>query len=89
MTAEPVEPLTGAPQTPRTDAFEMIHLGEQTAVVVPLADFLRLRALEELATEEALVDAEAKVALDEWRRREAAGQTRYIPADEARRQLGL
>jgi hypothetical protein len=89
MTAEPVEPVAGTSPAPRTGAFEMIHLGEQTAVVVPLADFLRMRALEELATDEALVDAEAKVALDEWRRREAAGQTRYIPADEARRRLGL
>jgi hypothetical protein len=89
MTAEPVEPVAGASQARRTGAFEMIHLGEQTAVVVPLTDFLRLRALEELATEEALLDAEAKVALDEWRRREGAGQTRYIPADEARRRLGL
>jgi len=89
MTAEPVEPEAGASQASRTGGFEMIHLGEQTAVVVPLADFLRLRALEELATEEALLDAEAKVALDEWRRREAAGQTRYVPAVEARRRLGL
>ena len=30
--------------------YEVIHLGGHAAVVVPLADFMRLRALEQLAT---------------------------------------
>jgi hypothetical protein len=67
----------------------VIHLGGQTAVVVPLADFMRLRALERLATAQELEDAEDTAALREWQAREAAGQTSYVPADEVRRRLGL
>jgi hypothetical protein len=36
----------------------MIHLGDQAAVVVPMADFLKLRALERQASAEELADAE-------------------------------
>ena len=64
----------------------MIRLGDQTAVVVPLADFLRLRALERHASAEELEDAEA---LQEWQARRAAGQVSYVPAAEVRHRLGL
>ena len=37
----------------------MIRLGGQTAVVVPMADFLRLRALEQAASPQELEDAAA------------------------------
>ena len=40
MAAEPAAP------GPDTGPYEVIHLGGQAAVVVPVADFLRLRALE-------------------------------------------
>ena len=43
MTAQPAEP------GPDTGSYELIHLGGQAAVVVPVADFLRLRALEQAA----------------------------------------
>ena len=36
----------------------MNHLGGQAAVVVPVTDFLRLRALEQAATPPELEDAE-------------------------------
>src|SRR6266568_3235371 len=36
-----------------------------------------------------LEDAEDKAALADWRAREAAGQTSYVPHDEALRRLGL
>jgi hypothetical protein len=39
MAAEPAAP------GPDTGPYEVIHLGGQAAVVVPVADFLRLRAV--------------------------------------------
>jgi hypothetical protein len=69
--------------------YEVIHPGGQAAVVVPMADFMRLRALERLASDEELEDAEDTAALQDWQAREAAGQTSYIPASEVRQRLGL
>jgi hypothetical protein len=83
MTAQPVAP------GPDTGSYEVIHLGGQAAVVVPVADFLRLRALEQVASPQDLEDAEDIAALSEWRARDAAGQTTFVPADEVRRRLGL
>jgi hypothetical protein len=70
MTAQPVEPAEG----PDVGSYEMIHLGDQAAVVVPLADFLRLRVLEQRASAADLEDAEDAAALQEWLSRESAGQ---------------
>ena len=67
----------------------MIHLGGQAGVVVPVSDFLRLRALEQAAIAQELEDAEDRAALADWRAREAARQTSYVPHDEALRRLGL
>ena len=83
MTAQPVA------SGPDTGSYEVIHLGGQAAVVVPVADFLRLRALEQVASPQDLEDAEDTAALSEWRARDAAGQTTFVPADEVRRRLGL
>ena len=83
MTAEPAAP------GPDTGPYEVIHLGGQAAVVVPVADFLRLRALERAASSQELEDAEDTAAMLEWKARDAAGQTTFVPADEARRRLGL
>ena len=87
MTAQPADriPASG----PDTGSYEVIHLGGQAAVVVPVSDFLRLRALEQAASAQELEDAEDKAALADWRSREAAGQTSYVPHDEALRRLGL
>jgi hypothetical protein len=87
MTAQPTDPAAAA--GPDTAPYETIHLGELAAVVVPVADFLRLRALERRATAEELEDAEDDAALAAWQAREAAGQTVYVPHDEVRRRLGL
>ena len=70
-------------------AYEVIHLGGQAAVVLPVADFRRLKALEAVATEEALQDAEDMAALQEWRERRASGLATCVPADEVRHRLGL
>jgi hypothetical protein len=87
MTAQPADetPANG----PDTGSYEVIHLGGQAAVVVPVSDFLRLRALEQAASAQELEDAEDQAALADWRAREAAGQTSYVTHDEALRRLGL
>ena len=83
MTAQPDAP------GPDTGSYEVIHLGGQAAVVVPVADFLRLRALEQAASPQELEDAADTAAVLEWKARDAAGQTTFVPAEEARRRLGL
>ena len=50
MTAQPTGPAPG----PDTGSYEVIHLGGHAAVVVPVADFMRLRALERLASAQEL-----------------------------------
>jgi len=61
--------MTAQPDTPGPDtgSYEVIHLGGQAAVVVPVTDFLRLRALQEAATPEDLEDAEDTAAVLEWK----------------------
>ena len=83
--------MTAQPDTPGPDtgSYQVIHLGGQAAVVVPVADFLRLRVLEQAATPEDLKDAEDTAAVLEWKARDAAGQTTFVPASEARRRLGI
>ena len=85
MTAPPADPAPG----PDTGSYEVIHLGGQAAVVVPVTDFLRLRALELHASAGELEDAGDAAAPADWKAREAAGQASYVPRDEVRRRLGL
>ena len=84
MTAQPLDP-----GRLDTGPYDVIHLGGDAAVVVPMADFLRMRALERAATIEEREDAEDWAAVQEWQHREAAGETVYVPIDEARRRLGV
>ena len=83
--------MAAQPGTPGTDtgSYEVIHLGSQAAVVVPVADFLRLHALEKAATPEDLEDAQDTAAVLEWKTRDAARHTAFVPAGEARRGLGI
>ena len=83
--------MTAQPDTPGPDtgSYEVIHLGGQAAVVVPVTEFLRLRALQQAATPQELEDAEDTTAVLEWTARDAAGQTTFVPADEARRRLSM
>jgi hypothetical protein len=74
---------------PDTGSYEVIHLGGPAAVVVPVTDFLRPRALQQAATVEDLEDAEDTAAVLEWKARDAAAQTTFVPASEARRRLGM
>ncbi len=82
--------MTAQPDTPGPDtgSYEVIHLGGQVAVVVPVTDFPRLRVLEQAATPEDLEDADTAAVL-EWKARDASGQTTFVPASEARRRLGM
>jgi hypothetical protein len=53
----------------RSEPYEVIHLGGETAAIVPLADLRRLRAVERHASREALEGAEVEATLtahDEW-----------------------
>jgi hypothetical protein len=56
MTAQPADriPASG----PDTGSYEVIHLGGQAAVVVPVSDFLRLRPWNRPASAQELEDAE-------------------------------
>ena len=88
MSAEPVGPVHPA-DPPVTAPYEVIHLGGEAAVIVPLTEFLRLRALESTASAQALEDAEDAAAAEEWLAREARGETNYVPLPEVRRRFGL
>lgn len=72
---------------PRVGPHEVIHLGGEAAVVVPVAEYRRLRALEDLASAQELEDAETAAALDEYREWSAAGRPGEIAHEEARRLL--
>jgi hypothetical protein len=61
MTAQPADRVPA--RGPDTGSYEVIHLGGQAAVVVPVSDFLRLRALEQAASAQELEDAEDQAAL--------------------------
>jgi hypothetical protein len=77
MTAQPAGPSDPIP-------YEVIHLGGEAAVVVPVADFRRLRALEHLASPHEREGAEAAVAWEEYREWSAAGRHGALPHDQAR-----
>ena len=91
MTAEPVDPRRASDPTAGTDPFEVIHLGGQAAVIVPLAEFLRLRALERDASPEALQDAETEAAAQDWLARlsRLSWNLGGGPPPETRRVVGL
>ncbi|MFC9969610.1 hypothetical protein ACFVH6_01765 [Spirillospora sp. NPDC127200] len=80
MSAEPIEQAcTEASAEP----YELIHLGGETAAVVPLHDLRRLRALEKAAAPEALDEAEAHAAGQAYQEWEAAGRPGELSHDEA------
>ena len=83
--------MTAQPDTPGPDtgSYEVITWAGKPRSWLPVTDFLRLRALQEAATPEDLEDAEDTAAVLEWKARDAAGQTTFVPASEARRRLGM
>lgn len=67
-----------------TGQHEVIHLGGEAAVVVPLAEYRRLRALEQMASPQELEGAELAAALDEYQDWSAAGRPGAVPHEQAR-----
>ncbi len=65
----------------------MIQLVGEAAVVVPVAEYRRLRALEQPASPNDLEGAEAAAALEEYREWSAAGRPGAISREQARRLL--
>ena len=69
------------------DQHDLIHLGGETAVVVPVDEYRRLRALEHRASADDLDAAEADAVLqqhDEW---VAAGRPGAVSHEEAMAEL--
>jgi hypothetical protein len=79
--------MTAQPSGPASDPHEMIHLGGEAAVVVPMDEYRRLRALEQMASPQERDDAETAAALEEYREWSAAGRPGAIPHEQARRLL--
>jgi hypothetical protein len=83
VTTETLPPTT----VPDTSPVEVIHLGGEAAVVVPVADFLRLQALERHASSEELEEAEIEATLAAHRAWVAAGRPGAVSHEEAMAEL--
>jgi hypothetical protein len=61
--------LPSADRPDPAEPYEVIHLGGETAVIVPVAELRRLRAVERHASPRAVEEAEIEATLaahDEW-----------------------
>jgi PHD/YefM family antitoxin component YafN of YafNO toxin-antitoxin module len=76
-------------ELPAGDPHEVIHLGDEAAVVVPLAEYRQLRddARRSRLIEQA--DVEEAAALAEYRAQQAVGPVKTVPQAEVRRRFGL
>jgi hypothetical protein len=83
VTAQPTDPAS----VPDTGSYDLIHLGGVAAVVVPVADFLRLRALERHASAEMLEEAEIEATMAAYREWSAAGRLGAVSHEEAMAEL--
>jgi hypothetical protein len=72
-------------ELPVDDHHEVIHLGDQTAVIVPLEEYRQLKDAAEVAR----VETEFAIGAADFLAREAAGTTQYVSSEEARRRLRL
>ena len=84
-----VATMTAMSELPVGDGHQVIHLGGEAAVVVPLEEYRRLRDLERLAGLLELVDLEDAAVLADYRRRKGAGAVELVTHDEVRRRFGL
>jgi hypothetical protein len=78
--------MTSQPAEPR-DQHDVIHLGGETAVVVPIDEYRRLRALERRASTDDLDVAEADAVLQSHREWVAAGRPGAISHEEMTAEL--
>jgi len=80
----------GVVATQPVDAFEqhdIIHLGGEAAVVVPVYEYRKLRALERLASPDELEAAEADAVLEAHQEWVAAGRPGAVSHEEAMAEL--
>lgn len=84
MSAEPIE---STPVEAATESYEVIHLGGETAAVVPLRDLRRMKALERRASTGDIEEADAEAMYAEFREWEAAGRPGAISHEEVTRFL--
>jgi hypothetical protein len=87
MTGQSSTARSSTAASPGPGAHDVIHLGGEAAVVVPLAEYRRLRALARLASPDELDGAEAAAATEEYREWLAAGRPGAVPQEQARRLL--
>ena len=83
--------MSAQPDTPGPDtgSYEVIHWAVRPRSWCQRPTSCALRAREKAATPEGLEDAEDTAAVLGWKARDAANQTTFVPADEARRLLGI
>jgi hypothetical protein len=84
MTAEPCGPVPDMDEGADSGARDAIYVGGEAAVVVPIAEYRRLRALERLASPQELEVAEAAAAIEEYREWSAAGRPGAVAHAQAR-----
>jgi hypothetical protein len=82
MSAQPAEPATTQPSN-------VIQLGGETAVVVPMDAYRRMQALMHLAPAELLDEAEMAVETGADRQWSASGGAPGLSGVDVRRRLGL
>ena len=76
-------------ELPIGDEHQVIRLGGEAAVVVPLEEYRQLREAERRARLVEQADADEAEALAEYRAQQAAGTVTAVPQDEVRRRFGL
>lgn len=81
--------MTSMSELPAEDGHDVIHLGGEAAVIVPLEEYRRLRELERRALLVEQTNTEEAEALAEYRAQQEAGTVVLVPQAEVRRQLGL
>jgi hypothetical protein len=79
--------VTAQPDSSSEQPYETIHLGGETAAIVPLAELRRLRTLERHASPEALEEAEIEATLAGYREWVAAGRPGAVSHEEAMAEL--
>ena len=87
VAASPYDEGVSAQSTEPPDQHDVIHLGEEAAVVVPMDEYRRLRALERRGSAEDLEAAEADAVLQAHQEWVAAGRPGAVSHEEAMAEL--
>jgi hypothetical protein len=74
-------------QQSEQDGYSVIRLGDETAVVVPISEYRRLRALERNATPDEIDQAQADAVLAEYDEWAAAGRPGALTHEQAMARL--